>query len=228
MKNTLGEVYKRRNNELVFIKDQKRTTVNELSKKFNVSRSTMNRDLNLFLKKNLIIKEYKSIVWIGHVNKEPEVHIEQSQPQLSTVVNNLKNNSIAFVNASPFSEVLIQKLLEKDISVVTNNIPSKRIDSSSVFYVGGQIENNGNYSFFAGDIALKNIKSFHPENAVIYASGIDDKLITTQTLEQSLIDRTMIEYSESNTIIVMKSSKNFESNFMIVKRELAEKIMFIR
>lgn len=228
MKNTLSEVYNRRNNELNFIKNQRKTTVNELSKEFNVSRSTVNRDLNLFLKKNLIIKEYKSVVWIGHVNEEPEVHIEQSRPQLEEIVNSFKVNSVAFVNASPFSGILIQRLLNKGISVVTNNIPSKKINSSSVFYIGGQIENNGNYSFFAGDLALKNIKSFHPENAVIYASGIDSKLITTQTLEQSLIDRTMIEYSESNTIIVTKSSKNFESNFMIVKRNLAQKIMFIK
>ncbi|MDF7639231.1 DeoR family transcriptional regulator [Lactobacillus sp. ESL0791] len=228
MKNTLSNVYNRRSEEILFIQQQKKTTVTELMQKFAASRSTVNRDLDLLLKKQLIIKEYGSITWIGMATEEADVGQTTAVQLPFLQAADFVGVKQIFVNAGPFAEEIIKQLLALNIKVITNNLPITGLDPAAVVYVGGVIGRSSSFSFFFGDSALRTIKSFNPELAIIYATGVSQKMITTQTLEQSLIDRTMIEHAKQNWVLAMTAQENHESNFMIVKRNLVSKIFLIK
>ncbi|BDR58710.1 DeoR family transcriptional regulator [Xylocopilactobacillus apicola] len=220
MKNSLGNVYQRRNDELEYLKMHKKCSIAQLLDHFKVSSTTMNRDLALLVKKQYILREYGQIIWVGDLYQEPEILNLSAQKYQNRIVELAKNYRSIFVNASPIAAELIETLSQfTELKVITNCVPNDHsINSAQIVYLGGYLHKNHNYSFFAGDLVLKNLKLMSAEASFIYATGITEKMFTTQTLEQSLIDRTMVENTEVSYFWDGNFTIKNRGNFMISKR----------
>ncbi|MEI5994125.1 DeoR/GlpR family DNA-binding transcription regulator [Candidatus Enterococcus mansonii] len=222
MKISQGDVFRRREQLIERLKESERLTVTELANFFNVSAVTIRRDL-LFLEKKKMIERFYGGARLLHKKKTIShstfkeitfpitAFIEKIKPFLSI-------GTLLFVGAGDFSHKIIYELSFLDLTILTNDVSAISIDHSEkkalISVSGGELEKHTNA--LVGDFATHSFNKVEADLCIIEASGFNSHEVTTKTLSESFIYRTMIQHTNGLKIVYTPST-NLESvsSFMI-------------
>lgn len=231
MRTTESDVIDRRQRELAFLKQHVHTTTNEMASEFDVSLMTVNRDLHMFIKKGLVLHDYGDVVWIGDAMPSSQI----SQQRMEVLENTLKQaaggSGRVLVSTSPLTETLTHELADRGFHVMTNQLvlPQGGADHLNQIPVltGGQLNRFDDWLSFYGNTAVQSIKHFDADLALIYATGFSKRLLTTNTLYESVIARTMLENAQKTIVFLADNAEDYEATSMIVKRERLGRVQVI-
>lgn len=222
MKASQGDVFKRRENILERLKKEQHLTVTELANFFNVSAVTIRRDL-LFLEKKKMIERFYGGVKLIHESPLSQTLIHEQKPfPVASFVEKVRtfmpNRAQLFVGSGHFSKEIIYALSFFEISILTNDIRAIAIDhpkkKAVISLSGGELERET--QALVGDFAIHSINKIQADLCIIEAAGFNTHEVTTKTLSESFIYRTMIQHTKGPKI-VYTSAFNLEtvSSFMI-------------
>lgn len=231
MKTSQGDVFRRREHLIELLKEAESLTVNELAIFFDVSAVTIRRDLLFLEKKKMIERFYGGVKLIqnSHVTL-PSIQEKRSFP-LSAFVDEvtelLSYRSQIFVGTGHFSTAIIRALSVLEINILTNdasalfiNHPKKK---ALISISGGELEKNTNA--LVGDFATHSFNKVAADLCIIEAAGFNTHEVTTKTLNESFIYRTMLQHTKGPKI-VYTPSVNLEtvSSFMIDRTFLFDRL----
>lgn len=163
-----------------YLSSNKRSTVNELSEKFNISIATVRRDLLILEENNIIKKEYGGVRFIEN-NKSPLIpyternvkNKEKKEYIGSLAANQIANNDCIFIDSGTTSHYIIDFLGTKSVTIITNNLyvieKCTSMPNVQLIVLGGNY--NRDVHGFVGEEAINEIKKFNINKAFVATSG---------------------------------------------------------
>lgn len=239
MKATQGSVFRRREALITYLDKYDYGTVSELADRFQVSEVTIRRDLLFLEKKQLIERYYGGVKRIKKSEKRESQQLgsveefpwQRLLPPLHLL---LQEKKLIFVGAGRWSKELIHAVADFDLTIVTND-HSALIDlkpgRAIVCLCGGEVESNS--TALVGDIATLAFSKYTADLCLIEATGIDSHEITTTTLSESFVYRTMLQHTQGEKIIYTEGEnighvrgfmidRTFMANRLFSNRQLSE------
>lgn len=188
--------------------------VSELTKRFNVSESTIRRDLTELERSGRILRTHGGAV-SKRINKleasflEKQDKYAEEKERIGRIAASKIEDGDTIILDSGTTTWYISKYLEaKNITIITNSIVltyelANRADIE-VINTGGIIRSNTKAQ--VGPIAEKSIRQFRVNKAFLGANGICIKSgITTPTLDEAVIKQAMIEVAGEVYLLVDES-----------------------
>lgn len=216
MKNSMTEVYKRRDKIRNIVKNKPVSLV-DLSKMLNVSEMTIRRDCTVLERMGIISRKKGIIHIIGQDTLDTTKSIINIEKLLAKkAAKYISDNSVVFINSSKTAVRTIQNITSKNVSVVTNNLRSIEYpipDNVSVILSGGRYDQGTKMT--AEDIAYNTFNSFHADYAIIGCDGLDPEFgISTSKINGARINRIIIQHSKK---IILVTSYNKIGNISNLK-----------
>lgn len=222
MKTSQGDVFRRRENLIRLLKENETLSVNQLATYFKVAPVTIRRDLLFLEKKKLINRFYGGAQLIldpplKQVNTQQvqtfpvELFIEKLTPFL-------ESGTQLFISSGIFSTEIIYALSYFDVAILTNDSAAIFIHHAQkkarIHLSGGELEKNT--SALVGDFATHSFNKIEADLCIIEAAGFNTHEVTTNTLNESFVYRTMLQHTKGKKIVYTPSA-NLEtvSSFMI-------------
>ncbi|TLG77233.1 DeoR/GlpR family DNA-binding transcription regulator [Culicoidibacter larvae] len=231
MKTSLATVFKRREKILEQLKGKGVVYVDELAQEFHVSPLTIRRDLELFEKKQMIERSYGKATYIqGTIHRiddpvlllsSDDAIIEQKVKIAEHAAGLVSDGMRLFVNSGVTALFFILANLDKNVTIFTNNLLINEHDlagAATVFLTGGEIYN---HKSLVGEVAIQTLTMQTADMCFLGTDAIDERLITSHSLLETLINRTMIEYTNGKKVILAEGSKiGQQTNFMTTHTKL--------
>lgn len=191
----------------------------DLMKIFNVSRSSINRDLknlenNGFLnrtrggayKKNLILSSY----YEDDTNTKMVKNVTEKRKICKVAATMISDGDCVYIDSGSTSIYLAEFLVNKTIDIVTPSFSFiKSMDKSfggNIYILGGHY--NYKYDMSLGSITLENLNKFNFNIAILTANGInfESKKVYSLDTEVASIKAKALEQS-NQSILLVDSSK---------------------
>ena len=201
---------------LVILKEMSSIRVSELAEKFDVSESTIRRDLQDMQEKGMLTRTHGGAVGTDRTSFEPsfkekeaEKHDEKSN--IGIIASQMvEDGDTIILDAGTTTLEIAKHLTEKNITVITNSIDvanefSNR-ENVELIVTGGSLRLNTRA--MVGHVAEDMLKNFRVDKAFIGTNGISiEEGITTPNFMEAQTKRAMI--SVANKVIVVADSSKF-------------------
>jgi len=191
--------------------------VSQLAKKFNVSESTIRRDLDELEKSGVILRTHGGAVSKG-INRLEATFIEKQDKYAEEkdkigkiAAEEIKDGDTIILDSGTTTWHVPKYIEAKNITIITNSIAlayelSNRNDIK-VINTGGFIRSNTKAQ--VGPIAERTIKQFRVDKVFLGANGVSLKFgITTPTLEEASVKQSMIDVA--NKVYLLVDESKFE------------------
>ena len=239
--------YLRKEEILEYIKDKKVCTADELEGKFNISISTVHRDLNILEREGSISKFYGKVT----VNEEKSlfksrinINIDLKRRIAQKAMEFIENGDCIFLDNSTTVYYLAEALCKssfKNILVISNNafISNLFLNNENIDLVstGGKL--NKELNCFAGPQAIKSIDNFNGNNFflstscisieggisdIFYPDAIDVKTKMLQKSKESylLVDSTKFGKISASKWFELKDVNHIITDSNILNEQLRE------
>lgn len=204
---------------LAYLKEKKFATVEEMMEKFNISRSTLRRDLIAMEKRSLILRtrggaeilvedadnnEDCTLESILKINKEEKIKIAKKAAEL------IEDNDVIFIDSGSTCYYIIDFIRAKDITVVTNGLAHiQRLMSRGIntYILGGYAKPEQN--LIIGEDTEKKVAMMNFDKAFLGTMGIDEGAgFTTALLVDGEVKRAVLKSSKESYILADKSKFN--------------------
>lgn len=198
---------------LNYLKIKKSATVEEMMEKFDVSRSTLRRDLVAMEERNLIIRtrggaeiieEERNLDEILNVYKNEKVKIAKKAAGL------IKDNDVIFIDSGSTCYYIIDYIKAKNVTVVTNgiaHIQKLMMQGINTYVLGGYAKPEMN--LIVGEDTEKKVSMMNFDIAFLGTMGIDEEVgFTTELLIDGNVKRAVIKSSKECYILADKSKFN--------------------
>lgn len=201
---------------LDYLKEKKFATVEEMMDKFQISRSTLRRDLIAMEERELIkrtrggaeLSEEKAselcftIEAILNINKDQKMKIAKKAAEL------IKDNDVIFIDSGSTCYYIIDYITAKNITVVTNGIVHiQRLMAKGVntYIFGGYAKPE--YNLILGEDIVKKVKLMNFDVAFLGTMGIHSPSgFTTDLLVDGEVKRAVIK-SATKCYVLADTSK---------------------
>ena len=201
------------------LKNSGPTSVVELANHFSVSPITIRRDLDLLASKNLVIRQFGSakITESATFDEEPDNSISTKKLAIAKkAAEFLTNGDSVFINSSETASHVLSYIKDISVLVITNNGRSLSIPRNQgveLVLTGGEVY--GNKHSLVGEFALNALSKVATTKCILGVSGISvSGGITSKVLQETAINRTMLNHCNGPKIVVADSSKiGIEHNF---------------
>lgn len=168
------------------IKKKKIVSVNDLAKKFNVTRMTINRDLTLLEREKLIEKTHGGAL-LKEVNLNELAHIEKKSLYIAekkeiaeTAAKIIQNGENIFIGPGTTTELILKYIHDKRIRVFTNSIfifnQFKHLDNIELILIGGKLRHIS--GALIGKYAMIMLDFIEIDKCFLGANGIKDDSIS--------------------------------------------------
>ena len=204
---------------LSLLTDESNLTVNEISKRLDVSRVTVRSDFNSLEEKGLVVRMRGGAFPSFH----PEI-LESQRTMMEAKVGIAKkaasminDGDTVMINDGTTSSLIPKFLLGKrDIRIVTNStliFTYARINPSlHLTLVGGEFRASS--EAVVGPVALKDLENYHVKYAFLGTGGFSVETgLTSQLVDGAEIFRKMSEQAEK-VVVVADSSKYGKNGFV--------------
>lgn len=218
MKNSQSSISSRRQDMLAYIQEQETVNLLDLVDRYNVSISTIRRDLDTLSAKGLITRNY------GNAVSNPRVRVDQNISRKQKIAHMLaqyaasfvEDNETIFINTSSTALLIASYIKGKDVTIITNNanaINSEHDPHIQLILTGGELR-KPKYSL-TGDFALNTINRIQADKCFIGCSGCStDGGITTAVHSEASVNCAMIERCAGKVFLLADSTKiGKQSNF---------------
>lgn len=199
----------------------------ELSKRFNVSESTMRNDLAKLENLGMLHRIYGGAVANEYTSKNTVIskRLKLQKSEKSSiaeyVVNNfIKPSSIIILDSGTTTMLIAQRIFDKEIpcTIITNSFLIADILSKSkltkLFLAGGLYDPD--HASFHDDLSINILKSVRAEYAFISPNGVDSNgLVTSSGISENLIKQEMINQAQQ-TIVLADHSKIENTELKII------------
>lgn len=206
----------RRKEIILLLKKEKRASVNELSKKFDVSRATIRRDLSELEKNGFIRRTHGGAILSGSSKLEPS--FKEKEDKLASekeaigkkAASIIKNGDTIFIDAGTTTRYIIDNLKnKKDLTIVThalhiiNKINEIDLDCELVV-IGGNFK--WSTEAMIGPMAEDYLKKLRVDKSFIGSNGFTlDSAATTPDLREAKIKEIAIENAGENFLLFDQS-----------------------
>lgn len=188
----------------------------ELAEKFNVSESTIRRDLQEMEEKGMLIRTHGGAVGKSATSFEPSFEEKQTERHAEKVgigsiaASMIEDGDTIILDSGTTSLEIARHITSKDITVITNSIDIayelSQKDNVEVIVAGGNIRKNTRA--MVGYITERALNNFRVDKAFIGANGISiDDGITTPNFVEAQTKKAMI--SVANKVIICADSSKF-------------------
>lgn len=212
MKVNYDLVSKRRKDIMLQIQKTGEADVNDLSTQFNVSKSTIRRDLNFLEEEGIISRLYGGAKLIKSFDTEDN-KLSPSDDYIHAIAKYasqfVSEGDTIFINTSYTALLVIQYIINKRVTVITNNAKSLHIKHDplvSIHLTGGEIRFPK--EAMVGNFALNNLMKVHANKCFLGCNGITAKEgISTAILQEAEINECMINRTNGEVFILANHSK---------------------
>lgn len=207
----------RLNEILELARETGRVTVEDLSRRFDVSPQTIRKDLNDLCEKRLLARVHGgAVISSGVENMRYEarrlIAADQKAAIAQAAAQLIPNNASLFINIGTTTEAVARALLQHDeLMVITNNInvasEMRLYPQIEVVIAGGVVRRAD--GGIVGEAAVDFIRQFKVDFAVIGASAIDeDGALLDYDYREVKVAQAIIENARS--VILVADSTKFE------------------
>ncbi|WP_195953734.1 DeoR/GlpR family DNA-binding transcription regulator [Clostridium saudiense] len=222
MKKNQSMVSKRRNEILAILKRDKNVKNEELAELLHTSPLTIRRDLQALEDEGLVKRYYGGATLLDEPSilettlDIPKDRIKQKHAIAKYAASLIDDGDTIFINTSSTALLILEYLENKRVVVVTNNGKALQVPLSSnidLVLTGGQVY--GRKQSMIGDFATFILSKISASKCFLGVSGIEaDCGITTSVLQETLVNKEMINHSIGPVYIVTDSTKiEKHSNF---------------
>ncbi|MCF6411516.1 DeoR/GlpR family DNA-binding transcription regulator [Pseudalkalibacillus salsuginis] len=208
---------------LEYLRHMSRASVHDLSQQFNVSESTIRRDLKELEETNNIKRTHGGAILLQPVSYEASIgdrkkdYIAEKQAIAKKAVEFINPGDAILLDSGTTTYELVKELKTfSNLSIVTNSIIIMQeladIPGLDVMLLGGNLRRET--SALVGPFAEQSLNMIRIDKAFIGTNGLDLKegIITTPNLTEARIKRMMITNSRQ-TILLTDHSKIGKVNF---------------
>jgi DeoR family transcriptional regulator, fructose operon transcriptional repressor len=209
---------KRRNIVADYIKNNEYARIEELSKKLNVSGSTVRRDLEMLEKSGLLERVHggarkpagmEKAMSFTFFNEQMNLEKEEKKRIAGCAADMVKEGEIVIIDAGSTGYYIAEQLKNKDIHVITNSLPAINVlvDSKvDLVAIGGSLYSNA--GVFLGALAEDMLKGVNADKLFMGVGGIYQNQITNRNMLLVGVQRIMIDISKE--IIVVADHTKFD------------------
>lgn len=222
------DTLKRRADILDLLLEEGKVSVNDLSKKFDISEVSIRNDLKLLEKKGLLIKTRGGAIKAQPVNFDPSLnqrlrvnHAEKKRIGKKALDFIKDGYSIVIDSGSTAQEIARNLKQFNNIKLITNSLSIADICADNagveIIMLGGELRRE--MRSLIGPIAEKTLKNFNVDLAFIGADSISvEGGIYTPVVAEASLSRMMMRIAQK-VIVVLDSSK-FEQKSLVKISEL--------
>lgn len=225
MKNSTGNIIKRRQQIIDYMREHKEAYIETLSETLHTSPATLRRDFTHFEKRGLITRFHGGARLIDDRIQE-ERSSEEFLP--NTVVKKLAIAKLAatyvedgdtiFMNSSSTVLSMLHYLKDISLTIITNNANIVTMDIPpriDIILVGGELHHKK--KSIVGDYAVKTLQKIRADKAFLGAGGVTTDGITTAALQETAINDEMLKRCTGDTFLLVAPHKigrthNFKSS----------------
>ncbi|MET3684111.1 DeoR family fructose operon transcriptional repressor [Alkalibacillus flavidus] len=213
-------LYSEERKELIhnYIVEYHRASVQQLCNAFNVSESTIRRDLSELEQEHRIKRTHGGAIPIESVNFEPTItekadrFLDEKQAIAKQAVRYIQEGDTILVDAGTTTLSLIHEIKQfQSLTVVTNSVVHAELLKDSpqleVIVPGGRLRHET--QALVGPLTDQTLSFLHVDTAFIGTNGVDLKDgLTTPNLIEASTKRLMIE--QSSDVIVLADHSKFD------------------
>lgn len=221
MKKTQSMVSKRRKEILNILKANKNVKNEELAELLHTSPLTIRRDLQSLEDEGLVKRFYGGATLLDESSitspsESSKDRIKQKHSIAKYAASLVEDGDTIFINSSSTALLILEYLENKRVVVVTNNGKALQMSLSpniDLVLTGGQVY--GRKQSMIGDFATIILSNISASKCFLGVSGIEANVgITTSVLQETLINKEMINRSIGPVYVLADSSKiGKHSNF---------------
>ena len=206
----------RRKKIVNLLESKKRASVNELSKKFDVSRATIRRDLSELEKSGFLRRTHGGAILSGSSKLEPS--FKEKEDKLAAEKRSIgkkaaeiiKDGDTVFIDAGTTTSYIIDFLRNKNnLTIVThalhiiNKINERNFDCELII-IGGNLK--GSTEAMIGPMAEDYLKKLRVDKSFIGSNGFNLKsAATTPDLREAKIKEIALEIAGENFLLFDQS-----------------------
>ena len=205
----------RRNRILTILGDEHSVRVVDLSERLGVSEVTIRRDLDLLEHKGIVERSHGGAVLSQRIRVEPQfadkarTNLAEKRRIGQAAATLVRPGETIFVNSGSTTLQLFQHLAGKRVRVVTSNagaIGELQGSDAELILIGGTYRAQSHS--FVGPLALLTLQGMYASKCFIGVDGVSLKCgLTTPSLEEAEVARTMIEHTHGEVVILADHSK---------------------
>ena len=202
------------------LNEKKRMTYKELDNVIDVSLSTIKRDIEKMERKGLLNKIKGGISKINDIRSDKEVeerfgeNINEKKEISVKAFKVIKNDDFIYLDAGTTVFYLIDKLKNKNITVVTNgvmHIEELTKNKIKTIIIGGEVKIET--KAVVGIEALKNIEKYRFDISFLGVNGVDiDKGLMTPDIKEAILKEKILEISDTTDILADKEKFGMSSS----------------
>lgn len=208
----------RRQAILDLAREQAELSVEDIARRFHVSRETVRRDLTALHKRGLLERVHGGAVstqigWEANYQERLSSNADAKRSIALAAASQFKPNDTIMVDTGTTTSILAVALASlPQLTIITNSlIVAGRLAASPsnhrVHLLGGDLHGTGHQTL--GSVCLEQISRYRADHAVISCGAIHDKGgIMDFDLEDAMVARAMIEQSQKLTVIADASKFN--------------------
>lgn len=187
---------------LTLVEENKTVTVQELTKKFSASESTIRRDLTTLHQNGRLIKVHGGAIALDSNFHAKDDDIESRQQLFQAEKNEIgryaasliKANDFVYLDSGTTTECMIPYLVEKSATYVTNSISiAKKLVKSSLtsHIIGGELK--ASTEAIVGSEAIVNLSKYHFTKGFFGSNGISVSLgFTTPDVGEAMVKKAAL------------------------------------
>ncbi|WP_025729924.1 DeoR/GlpR family DNA-binding transcription regulator [Atopobacter phocae] len=220
MKSSNAMIKERREALIELIRQKKVTSVNELSKHFNVSSMTIRRDCQILEEMGQVKLAFGKIEAAEDINFEEETNDPINRIKLKLAAEaalQIKDQQILFMNTSSTARLALKFAKDRVFNLLTNNTKVVNMDhhpNSVIMLSGGEIRYPK--GALSGDRAVEAFSNVRSDLSIIGCSGLDIATgVSTSVVHEAKINAKIIEHSNKVVLVADYRKIGRPSNFTI-------------
>ena len=206
------------------IKEKKFLQLEEMVQLLDSSESTVRRDLDELELEGHLRRVHGGAEVVSKLQTEESIqeksikNVQEKMRVAQKAMSLIEDGDVIFIDAGTTTELLVELLDRKNLTVVTDSIhhAAKLVEKNfKTIIIGGFVKQSTDASI--GRAAVEQISQLNFDKAFIGMNGVDESFLTTPDMEEAAIKKTIIENAQK-TYVLLDASKIGQVSFAKVAR----------
>ena len=203
-----------RQSEILNILSQNRkATVNSLSKKFKVSEVTIRKDLDFLENKNLIKREHGYAVLNDNdnINLRLATNYEKKQKIANEASKLVNDNDVILIESGSCCSLFAENVAKtkNNVTIITNSVYIadllRNFENIKIILLGGEFQKEAQVN--VGQLTAQSLANFNIDKAFIGIDGFFDNTFSTNDFKRAQV---VLDFNrQADKIIVLSDSSKF-------------------
>lgn len=208
---------------LDYLNNNKRISVDDICKLYQVSRDTARRDLVNLEKQGSIVRTHGGAILpttkeeVKNYSERLLSNVEEKHKIAKLASSLIKERDTVILDTSTTVQACAELLEDKNCNIITSSINVADILSKKskikTFLLGGKLDNEHRYLY--GSATVNMLSYYFADKAILGALAISSNGITVADDEDAAVVRKMIEQSKESIVLVDHRKFNKTASFKV-------------